>query len=116
MSDPPDEPKDVTSNEEKELRRVFDHLANFSPKYKLRRRMQPLLDRRQKIMQFKRNPGCGCPRWGWVGGPCLATLCDAFAAACSRGLACSPHFLLVRPVRFTVAMSLQRFCRCYPYR
>ncbi len=51
-----DEPKDVTSNEEKELRRVYDHLANFSPKYKLRKRMQPLLDRKQKIMQFKRNP------------------------------------------------------------
>jgi hypothetical protein len=54
--EPGEEPKDVTSNEEKELRRVFDYLANFSPKYKLRRRMQPLLDRRQKIMQFKRNP------------------------------------------------------------
>ena len=51
-----EEPKDVTSNEEKELRRVYDHLANFSPKYKLRKRMQPLLDRKQKIMQFKRNP------------------------------------------------------------
>jgi hypothetical protein len=51
-----EEPKDVTSNEEKELRRVYEHLANFAPKYKLRRRMQPLTDRRQKILQFKRNP------------------------------------------------------------
>ncbi len=46
----------MTSNEEKELRRVYEHLANFAPKYKLRRRMQPLTDRRQKILQFKRNP------------------------------------------------------------
>jgi hypothetical protein len=35
---------------------VYEHLANFAPKYKLRRRMQPLTDRRQKILQFKRNP------------------------------------------------------------
>lgn len=30
-----DEPKDVTSNEEKELRRVYDHLANYYAKSKL---------------------------------------------------------------------------------
>lgn len=46
----------MTANEEKELRRVYDYLANFSPKHKLRKRMQPLLDRRYKIMQYKKNP------------------------------------------------------------
>lgn len=48
-----EEPKDMTANEEKELRRVYDYLANFSPKYKLRRRMQPLLDRKYKILQVR---------------------------------------------------------------
>lgn len=56
MTDASEEPKDVTSNEEKELRRVYDYVANFAPKYKLRRRMQPLQDRKAKILQFKRNP------------------------------------------------------------
>jgi hypothetical protein len=51
-----EEPKDMTANEEKELRRVYDYLANFAPKHKLRKRMQPLLDRRYKIMQYKKNP------------------------------------------------------------
>lgn len=51
-----EEPKDMTPNEEKELRRVYDYLANFSPKYKLRKRMQPMQDRKYKIMQFKKNP------------------------------------------------------------
>lgn len=51
-----EEPKDVTSNEEKELRRVYDYLAHFAPKHKLRREMQPKIARRQKILQFKKNP------------------------------------------------------------
>ena len=51
-----EEPKDMTANEEKELRRVYDYLANFSPKYKLRKRQQPLLDRKYKILQYKKNP------------------------------------------------------------
>lgn len=50
------DPKDMTANEEKELRRVYDYLAHFAPKHKLRRRMQPMQDRKYKIQQFKKNP------------------------------------------------------------
>lgn len=51
-----EEPKDVTSNEEKELRRVYDYLANYYPKSKLMKQMEPKLERKHKIMQFKKNP------------------------------------------------------------
>jgi Ca2+-binding EF-hand superfamily protein len=56
MSSTEEEPKDVTSNEEKELKRVYDYLANYFPKSKLMKQMKPKLDRKQKILQFKKNP------------------------------------------------------------
>lgn len=48
--------KDVTQNEQRELKRVFDFLADFAPKHKLRKDLQPRLERKQKILSFKRNP------------------------------------------------------------
>ena len=39
------EPKDVSQNEFRELKRVFDYMADFAPKYKLRKDLQPRLDR-----------------------------------------------------------------------
>jgi hypothetical protein len=50
------EVKDVTQNEQRELKRVFDFLADFAPKHKLRKDLQPKLERKQKIMSYKRNP------------------------------------------------------------
>ena len=50
------EPKDVTSNEEKELRRVYDYLANYYPKSRLMKELEPKESRRQKIMQYKKAP------------------------------------------------------------
>jgi len=50
------EVKDVTQNEQRELKRVFDFLADFAPKHKLRKDLQPRLERKQKILSFKRNP------------------------------------------------------------
>lgn len=50
------ETKDVTQNEQRELKRVFEFLADFAPKYKLRRELQPKLERKQRIMAYKRNP------------------------------------------------------------
>ena len=46
----------VSQNDLKELRRVFDFLADFAPKNKLRRELQPKLERRAKIAMFLRNP------------------------------------------------------------
>lgn len=63
MSKEAEEPKDVTSNEEKELHRVYDYLCNFSPKHKLRKEMAPKLERKQKIMQVRgpsRPSLCSC--------------------------------------------------------
>lgn len=51
-----EEPKDVTSNEEKELRRVYDHLANYYPKSKLQAQLKPRLEQRSKIMAYKKSP------------------------------------------------------------
>ena len=44
-----EEQKGITPSEQKELRRVFDHLANYSKKRKLYATLNPLLDRRQKL-------------------------------------------------------------------
>jgi calmodulin len=46
----------VSQNDLKELRRVYDFLADFAPKHKLQRELQPKLDRRAKIALFLRNP------------------------------------------------------------
>jgi calmodulin len=46
----------VSQNDLKELRRVYDFLADFAPKNKLRRELQPKLERRAKIAIFLRNP------------------------------------------------------------
>jgi hypothetical protein len=50
------EPKDVSQNEYRELKRVFDYLSDFAPKYKLRKELQPRLDRKAKIAAFHKNP------------------------------------------------------------
>ena len=46
----------VSQNDIKELRRVYDFMADFAPKNKLRRELQPKLDRRAKISLFLKNP------------------------------------------------------------
>ena len=46
-------PQGVTQNEYKELKRVFEFLANFAPKQKLRRELEPRAERRAKIQSFK---------------------------------------------------------------
>lgn len=51
-----EEPKDVTSNEEKELHRVYDYLANFYPKSKLLKELKPRQEQRNKILAYKKNP------------------------------------------------------------
>ena len=50
------EPKDVSQNEYRELKRVFDYMADFAPKYKLRKDLQPRLDRKAKIEAYYKNP------------------------------------------------------------
>ena len=50
------EPKDVSQNEFRELKRVFDYMADFAPKYKLRKDLQPRLDRVAKIQAYYKNP------------------------------------------------------------
>ena len=49
-------PVEPTQNEQRELKRVFDFLADFAPKHKLRKELQPKLERKQKILSYKRNP------------------------------------------------------------
>eukprot|EP01029_Cantina_marsupialis_P028732 TRINITY_DN777939_c0_g1_i1.p1 TRINITY_DN777939_c0_g1~~TRINITY_DN777939_c0_g1_i1.p1 ORF type:complete len:243 (-),score=69.28 TRINITY_DN777939_c0_g1_i1:278-1006(-) len=48
-------PKDVTTNEEKELRRVYDHLASFQPKSRVQAKLSKRLDRMEKLNTFKKN-------------------------------------------------------------
>ncbi len=45
-----------SANEVRELARVFSFLASFAPKHKLRKELQPRVERKAKIMAFKRNP------------------------------------------------------------
>ena len=52
----PEEPKDVTANELKELERVFDFLCDFAPKNKLNNLLKPKLERKQKILSYQKNP------------------------------------------------------------
>ena len=46
---------EVSQNDLRELRRVFDFLSDFAPKHKLRRELQPKQERRAKIATFLRN-------------------------------------------------------------
>ena len=55
-ADPADAPKDVTANELKELERVFEFLCDFAPKNKLNNLLKPKLERKQKILSYKKNP------------------------------------------------------------
>lgn len=50
------EAKDITSGEEKELRRVFDKLAAYYPKSKIRKVLDPLLERKTKIENHRKLP------------------------------------------------------------
>jgi len=45
-----------TSQDMRQLRFVFDFLADFAPKQKLRRELEPKVERRQKIALFLKNP------------------------------------------------------------
>ena len=51
-----DEPKDMTSGEEKELRRVFDRLANYLPKSKVYGELNPKREHVSKIKAHKKSP------------------------------------------------------------
>ena len=47
---------EVSQNDLRELRRVFDWVSNFAPKHKIERELKPKLERRVKLTLFKRNP------------------------------------------------------------
>lgn len=46
----------LLAGELKELRRVFDHLCFFMPKNNLRKRLNPIVERKQKIITHRKNP------------------------------------------------------------
>ena len=48
--------KGMTAAETKELRRVFDHLANFLPKQDIYKRLSPYLDRKTDLVAYHHNP------------------------------------------------------------
>ncbi len=48
--------KGMTATEQKELRRVFNHLANFLPKQSIYAELNPLVDRSQELAHFLKNP------------------------------------------------------------
>ena len=50
------EPKDVTQDESRQLRRVFDYLCDYASKSRLEKQRQPKLDRKSKILAYKKNP------------------------------------------------------------
>lgn len=50
------EKESVSSNEEKELRRVYDKLAHFAPKAALQKELDPLEARRHRILSYRKNP------------------------------------------------------------
>jgi hypothetical protein len=52
----PFELEPVNQQEERELKRVFDMLANFMPKSKVETELQPKLDRRSTIHAHKKSP------------------------------------------------------------
>ncbi len=48
-------PQEMNAQEEKELKRVFDHLAGFSERKKLKSQMKPKRERKALIENFKKN-------------------------------------------------------------
>lgn len=50
------EPKDVTQDESKQLERVFNYLCDFAAKNKLFKEREPKLERKSKILAYKKNP------------------------------------------------------------
>jgi Ca2+-binding EF-hand superfamily protein len=46
----------INQQEEKELKRVFDHLANHVPRTKIQQRLKPKLVRKSKIEEHKKSP------------------------------------------------------------
>lgn len=47
--------KGITPSEQKELRRVFDYLADYLPKKKIYEKLNPLLDRKQKLEHAQKS-------------------------------------------------------------
>ena len=50
------EVKAMTASEQKELRRVFDHLANFLAKKDIYAQLRPREERKAKLLAHKKNP------------------------------------------------------------
>lgn len=50
------QPKDVTQDESKQLERVFNYLCDFAAKNKLFKEREPKLERKSKILAYKKNP------------------------------------------------------------
>ena len=48
--------KDMTQNEYRELRRVFNFLSNFAAKQRLRRDLEPRVERRERVRAYLRSP------------------------------------------------------------
>ena len=48
--------KGMTATEQKELRRVFNHLANFLPKQSIYAELNPLVERSSQLTHFLKNP------------------------------------------------------------
>jgi len=48
--------KGMTATEQKELRRVFNHLANFLPKQSIYAELNPLVERSSQLAHFLKNP------------------------------------------------------------
>ena len=46
----------MTATEQKELRRVFNHLANFLPKQSIYSELNPLVERSAQLSHFLKNP------------------------------------------------------------
>lgn len=47
---------EITNNDLRELKRVFDYLADFTAKHKVRKQLVPKEERRAKILMYKKNP------------------------------------------------------------
>jgi hypothetical protein len=48
-------PQEMNGQEEKELKRVFDHLSGFSERKKLTSQMKPKRERKAMIEHFRKN-------------------------------------------------------------
>ena len=46
---------EVSQNDLRELRRVFEWLADFAPKFKVERELKPKLERRAKLALFRKS-------------------------------------------------------------